>query len=127
MTTCPYCEAEVSDSAKKCRFCGEWLAGSQVPSPSLSPAAPPPLNPVNVTVQREESVLFAVITLICYFFIYPAALILNIVGLLTGPQRGCFWGMFFLFVALPIIVVVALIFAGIPVLAIAMEFLDQLL
>lgn len=24
-TVCPFCESEISPTAKKCRFCGEWL------------------------------------------------------------------------------------------------------
>ena len=26
MTECPFCESEISESAKKCRHCGEWVS-----------------------------------------------------------------------------------------------------
>ena len=25
MKICPYCESELSDTARKCKFCGEWV------------------------------------------------------------------------------------------------------
>ena len=28
-TPCPYCGEQIAVAAKKCRFCGEWLSGSQ--------------------------------------------------------------------------------------------------
>lgn len=31
---CPFCESEISDTAKKCRFCGEWIAD---PAPGSRP------------------------------------------------------------------------------------------
>ena len=27
-TTCPFCEAEIGEQAKKCRHCGEWVSRS---------------------------------------------------------------------------------------------------
>ena len=41
--------------------------------------------------------------------------ILNFVGLLTGPRRGCFASMLLVFVVLPIVLLVILTIAGIPV------------
>ena len=28
MAKCPFCESDLSDSAKKCRHCGEWVTSS---------------------------------------------------------------------------------------------------
>ena len=36
MRQCPYCEADVSDTARKCKHCGEWLE----PPRDLPPVAP---------------------------------------------------------------------------------------
>ncbi len=46
-----------------------------------------------IVIHKDDSIIFPVITLICYFFVFPLGLILNIVGLITGPQKGCFVAM----------------------------------
>ncbi len=59
-------------------------------------------NVVIVKVQ-DDSVLFPVMTLICYFVFFPLGILLNIIGLFTGPKRGCFAIMLFL-VLLPALI-----------------------
>lgn len=37
MNRCPYCESQISETAKKCKYCGEWLSGDyQTQQNSLS-------------------------------------------------------------------------------------------
>lgn len=71
---------------------------------------------------RDETVVFAVITLLFYLFIYPVGFLLNLVGLMTGPKRGCFVQMFVVFVVLPIILIVILAVMGVDVIEKAMNF-----
>lgn len=61
---------------------------------------------------RDETVTFAVITLLLYIFLYPVGLLLNVVGLMTGPKRGCFVQMFIVFVVIPIMALVILMAMG---------------
>lgn len=121
---CPYCEGEISPTASKCRHCGEWV--KTPPSVRSSPppvprSAPPPVQPppmpqqqvapqqqVTVNVPREESVAFAVVTFVLYIFLYPLAVPLNIIGLITGPRRGCFLAMLIVFLVVPVIVILAI-------------------
>ena len=111
---CPFCEADLSSTARKCRHCGEWVkppAGGPPaqPAPAAAPAPPGPATPpqqnVTVNVPQEQSVTFAVVTLLLYIFLYPIGLILNLVGLITGPRRGCFLTLLLLFVILPAVVI----------------------
>ncbi|MBI1388707.1 MAG: hypothetical protein GC154_09700 [bacterium] len=44
-------------------------------------------------VRSEGSILFPLITLGFYVLFFPIGVILNIVGLFTGPHRGCFFAM----------------------------------
>lgn len=141
---CPFCESEISDSARKCKNCGEWVTENrlqEVPlaahpqAPGVSqpiqavqarPVAPQPayqpqyqpqpqqihyapsVSPQqNVTVNvNNDSVLFAVVTLLFYIFLYPVGLLLNLIGLITGPKRGCFLAMMLVFVILPVVALV---------------------
>lgn len=126
---CPYCEAMISDTAKKCQHCGEWVSAqgqTSMPSPAYQPQTPAPAyRPapsgypgqgqqvvVNVP-QQAESVTFAVVTLLFYIFLYPVGFLLNIIGVFTGPKRGCFLSMLLLFVVVPtILTIVLFVFVG---------------
>lgn len=144
MATCPYCEAKISDTARKCCHCGEWVttvgAPSEIsgalsvpaqarygPAPQDTCVQPPalvgtyapggpiiapiqhPRQQVTVQIPREESVAFAVVTLLLYIFVYPVGLLLNLIGLLTGPRRGCFTSMFLVFFLIPVLVLLVLV------------------
>lgn len=65
---------------------------------------------VNVVVPKQESSTFAILTLLGYIllFSYPLALLLNIIGMITGPKRGCFTQMFFVFFILPTVIIILL-------------------
>jgi hypothetical protein len=43
MKTCPYCLADISDEARKCKFCGEWV--EQADHIRETPAHQPALTP----------------------------------------------------------------------------------
>ena len=36
MPTCPYCEGDVSSTARKCKHCGEWLKEAGRPTPDAA-------------------------------------------------------------------------------------------
>jgi hypothetical protein len=120
LTTCGECGGSVSTAAHACPHCG-------CPLGRTPPAARPPLvrrgpsassnasSSVQVNVHQNPSVVFAVITLIAYLFIYPLGFLLNVVGLFTGPRRGCFTAMLLFFVALPAALLAAIIFTGVHI------------
>ena len=91
-------------------------------NPQHRPAGGPPRvtsnvnNSNQVNVNIPQSPVFAIITLICWLFIAPVGLILNIIGLITGPCRGCFVSMLIFFILVPILVVIVLTAIGVPVL-----------
>ena len=58
----------------------------------------------------KGSVTFAVITLVLYFLVWPVGAILNLIGLISGPRRGCFAAMFFLIFIPSMIFIAILIF-----------------
>lgn len=138
LTTCFDCGSEVSTSAVACPKCGRPMKEAARPEPTplvvyREPAAPiyvrdaTGARPSNVNVYvppQEESVTFAVVTLLFWIFLAPVGLLLNLVGLLTGPKRGCFFSMFFLFVLLPVGVVLLLVMGG---LSLGIPFLDDAL
>lgn len=77
---------------------------------------------VNVTM--PESNTFAVVTLIFYLFIYPIGFLLNLVGLLTGPRRGCFLSLLLFFVVLPVALILIALHQGTTF---GVSWLDELL
>ena len=80
---------------------------------------------VTVNVNKEESVAFAVVTLLFYIFLFPVGLLLNLVGLITGPKKGCFGMMILLFIVLPIVLGLLLGAMGIPVLEQLINFVGK--
>jgi hypothetical protein len=93
----------------------EVVVVPQAAPPVLPAYTPPPVTQVNVTqsIQQKESSTFAVVTLLCLIFLYPVGFVLNVVGLFTGPRRGCFLAMFILFVLPFIALVIAVVGFGV--------------
>ena len=130
---CIFCAGEVSPTAKKCRHCGEWLdeeAGEgsnpevvvETNNREITPVDiqiadhPPSPTTQNVNLHvNPESPVFAVITMLCYIFLYPVGLLLNGVGFFTGPRRGCFLSLFILFALIPGALVLAVVYGGVQI------------
>ena len=51
MKKCPFCTAEIPVEAKKCKFCGEWVAPPEPAVEPPEPAAPAEPGELKVTVQ----------------------------------------------------------------------------
>jgi Tfp pilus assembly protein PilE len=120
---CNSCGKEIPDNSDFCRHCGKGQNDespekpkaprrSRGPVPRSRYAKPGyrPSQQVHVHINQPESVWFAVLTLILWIFIPPVGFILNIVGLFTGPRRGCFLVMLF-----PLMILFAIIFIAIAV------------
>jgi hypothetical protein len=112
---CPHCGSPISPGT---RFCGG--CGSEVVSPGNRPAGappvpgppPPPVPPAPIPYAPapppapDDSLNFAIITLVLYWFFWPAGVVCNIIGLKKPSHHGCFVGMAVLFIALPIVAAV---------------------
>lgn len=98
---------------------------SYPPQPPPYPQPQPQPQQINVMVKKPESSTFAVITLILYLFTPLGfvsgfiAFIMNIIGMISGPKKGCFVQMFIFFVVIPLVIVIV-------ILAIAADALDNL-
>ena len=90
LQSCPECGGKVSDVAAVCPHCGvsSYADGTPVEDEEGAVEA------------KKGSALFAGITLF-FYLAYPIGLLLNLIGLFTGPRRGCFLVMFLLFVLIP--------------------------
>jgi len=107
LTQCPYCFAEIDAQARKCCYCGEWVEekGGRADSSRGSQQAKPAHEVITEHFDeavRTQSVVFAVVALVLFFIWPPAGFILSIIGLFTGPRKGCFGAMLVLFVLLPL-------------------------
>ncbi len=73
--------------------------GTASSGPSYQPVIDYYPEEATVFVQRDESVGFAVFTLVLYLLVVtsPLAAVLNVVGFFTGPRRGCFLAMMVVF------------------------------
>lgn len=71
---------------------------------------------ITQTILTPESKTFAVITLILYIFLWPVGLFLNLIGLLTGPNRGCFVQLLIICAVIPIAGFLILLSMGINIL-----------
>ena len=93
----------------------------------VKPVESPSQN-VNITQQvvMKESNTFAVISLLSYIFVWPIGFLLNLVGLLTGPSRGCFIQLLIFFVVIPVIGYIILISMGINILSGIFDMLGDL-
>lgn len=135
---CPFCRTEIPDQARKCRQCRAWLlkpgekipdsspdkppTGTEMPAPAPAPqiqyvpvpvpqyAPPPPQPPAP---PRDDSVVFAVFTMLALIFAWPIGVLMNIIGIFTGPKRGCFVALFAVFV-LPVLFLVFVLVLGDP-------------
>jgi len=110
------------------------MPGEQVTRRQPSPSNTPPAVPQAATAPlagARGSVTFAVVTLLFYVFVYPVGLILNIVGLLAGPRRGCFFSLLFFFLLLPAIVIFMVVKTGtritIPIVQDVIRYLEAML
>jgi hypothetical protein len=52
---------------------------------------------------RTDSVVFAVIALVCIFVWPPLGFLLCLIGLFTGPRKGCFGAMLALIIPFPLV------------------------
>ncbi len=101
--TCPYCDGEISETAKKCKSCREWIERPAVPAlPNGSaPFAPPPTRETGGTVNYLMvflGVLFMVVGFfVANYFLYtfeichPDSNIIN-AGLVNARTNGVIIG-----------------------------------
>jgi hypothetical protein len=109
--SCPYCFAEIDPQARKCCFCGEWVQErkGRAKVPREEGGARPAHEAITESFDeavRDESMVFAVITLVVFFILPVLGFLLALVGVFSGPRRGCFGAMLVLFVLLPLALLV---------------------
>lgn len=59
--------------------------------------------------------MFPIVTLLFYIFLYPIGFILNVVGLVIGPERGCFVALLCTFVLAPVLLIAIVLGTGVSV------------
>lgn len=116
---CDKCDA---DNPADSRFCSE--CGAQFDD-GWKRAALNEERTEAAYVEREEkgSLLFPILTLVFWIVFWPAGLVMNIIGLVTGPRKGCFLAMIIVFVVLFVLAIIAAI--AIPNLINALEKSEQ--
>ncbi len=116
---CSVCRTSLRPGAQFCHRCGARVPPTEpepppaAPVPTYTPPAPPPQYvyvptptpvAVQVPVQRRRSTGFAWTTLAFLIFLYPVGLVLTLIGLCTGPRRGCFVWLLILGFVIPVFV-----------------------
>lgn len=118
---CKNCGNEISDNAFVCPKCGVKVKEEPVtvasPANASGAAASSSSSSSTTTViidgkSNEGGLFLPVTSLLCYIFLYPIGLILNIVGFFTGERKGCFWSLFIVFFLIPLIAVIIFLLAA---------------
>lgn len=111
ITQCPFCFAEIDVQARKCCYCGEWVDERKSNTRSSGRGGQEKAPHEVMTEKfdeavRNDSVAFAVIALVCIFVWPPIGFLLCLVGLFTGPRKGCFGSMLAFFLLFPLFLAV---------------------
>ena len=87
---CPACKADLPVGAEKCSRCGEWVPWSKH--------------------KREKASNWNIfLVVVCYLFIYPIGLIINLICILTGPGRMTQIFLFLIFLIIPVAAIATII------------------
>lgn len=110
---CSNCGNEISDKAFVCPKCGAKIGASGYQAPvsggtggSAAGASSSSASSSTVVIEKQsgdEGLLLPILSLLTYIFIYPIGFILNIVGLISGKNKGCFLSLFIVFFVIPLI------------------------
>lgn len=110
---CSNCGSEISDKAFFCPKCGVKVkevvevvpASNNSTGASASAATSSTSTNTTVVVEKrgDGDLVLPIVSLLAYIFLYPIGLILNIVGLVSGKNKGCFLSLFIVFFVIPLI------------------------